>query len=309
VQSAESALEAEFDRRLRESAMAWLAQRERHGGPVVRRADLQGFAFEGKRIPLADHQTGIWKPKELTAALSITTTYTPPGSRRPYEDVPGADGLLRYKYRGTDPGHFQNRALRAAVQSRAPLIWFYGIADGLYLPRYPVWLVADEPADLQVAVALDESQLYAAPALPGSADQRRYAERVTRQRLHQPVFRAQVLAAYRTQCSVCRLRHADLLDAAHIIPDRDPRGLAAVSNGLSLCKIHHAAYDKHILGVNPNLVVEIRADILHEIDGPMLKHGLQEMNGVTLTLPRSTTQQPDRSAVEERYAQFRSAAA
>jgi putative restriction endonuclease len=308
MQPVASLLEHEFELRLREAAMAWLAELERRGGPVVRRDDLQGFEFRGKRVPLSDRQTGIWKPAGLSAALSITTTYTAPGKRPPYDDVPGSDGLLRYKYRGDDPEHFQNRALRAAVASRVPLIWFYGIADGLYLPRYPVWLVADEPTQLQVAVALDESQLYSAPSTLGTADQRRYVERVTRQRLHQPVFRAQVIAAYQTQCAVCRLRHADLLDAAHIIPDRDPRGLAAVSNGLSLCKIHHAAYDKHILGVNPSLVVEIRADILREIDGPMLRHGLQDMNGTSLTIPRSAAQQPDRAAVAERYAQFRAAA-
>ena len=59
------------------------------------------------------------------------------------------------------------------------------------------------------------------------------------------------------------------------------RGAPVVPNGLSLCKIHHAAYDENFLGVRPDLVVEVRADV-DQIDGPMLRHGLQEMAGYHL---------------------------
>ena len=57
--------------------------------------------------------------------------------------------------------------------------------------------------------------------------------------------------------------------------DRDPEGEPKVSNGLALCKLHHAAFDCHIIGVNPDYRVEVRVDVLEEIDGPMLEHGLQ----------------------------------
>lgn len=50
-----------------------------------------------------------------------------------------------------------------------------------------------------------------------------------------------------------RLRHADLLDAAHVLPDTHPPGIPVVPNGLARCKIHYAAYDRNILGVRPNL--------------------------------------------------------
>ena len=58
-------------------------------------------------------------------------------------------------------------------------------------------------------------------------------------------------------------------DAAHILPDGHPRGEPVVPNGLALCKLHHAAFDGHVLGVRPNLAVELRLDILREPDGPM----------------------------------------
>ncbi|MFB4302263.1 HNH endonuclease [Actinomadura sp. NTSP31] len=302
-----SQLEAKgFDGRLRSAAMAWLDRRCTPDNPVVERRELLGFEFEGRRVPLVDNQLGIRKPQGLTAALSILTTYTSDGRRAPYEDALGPDGFLRYKYQG-NPQHYTNKGLREAHTLEVPLIWFFGVQQGLYLPFYPVWIVADEPAESQVAVALDESQANLAGHASLSPLERRYSERISRQRLHQPVFRQRVIRAYDTSCAMCRLRHASLLDAAHIIPDREERGLPAVSNGLSLCKIHHAAYDANILGIRPTLTIEVRTDILQEVDGPMLRHGLQEMNGVTLTLPRRQIDRPDVEAIEQRYETFRKA--
>jgi putative restriction endonuclease len=118
------------------------------------------------------------------------------------------------------------------------------------------------------------------------------------------MFRALVLNAYRTQCAVCRLRHGELLDAAHIVPDF-AGGPLVVTNGVALCKIHHAAYDNNIVGIRPDYVTEVRADLLAEEDGPMLRHGLQGIHGQRILLPRSPAQHPDTTALELRYEQFR----
>jgi putative restriction endonuclease len=80
-----------------------------------------------------------------------------------------------------------------------------------------------------------------------------------------------------------------------------------VSNGLSLCAIHHRAFDQNVLGVRPDYAVEIREDILREIDGPMLRHGLQGFQGKTILLPRRQDEKPDRDALEERYERFKAA--
>lgn len=273
----------------------------------MRYDELAQFVFEGRRVPLLDRQRGIRKPAALTAALSLRTTFTPPGLSPPYHDHEGGDGLQRYKYRGEDPSHPENVALRRALEERRPLLWFVGVAPGVYKPIYPVWLVAEEPVDLQFVVALDEGQRFVQPGVELSEEQRRYVQRLTRMRLHQPVFRARVLSAYENRCAMCRLRHADLLDAAHILPDTHPSGQPVVPNGLSLCKIHHAAHDRNIIGVRPALVVEVQREILDEVDGPMLRHGLQEMAGVRLVLPRIRAARPDRTRLEIRYEQFRAA--
>ncbi|MPZ54406.1 MAG: hypothetical protein GEU79_17050 [Acidimicrobiia bacterium] len=137
-----------------------------------------------------------------------------------------------------------------------------------------------------------------------TASLERMPYRIVRQRRHQASFRVSVLAAYRERCSICRIRHRPLLDAAHILPDREG-GVPEVTNGLSLCKIHHSAFDARILGLRPEhgqsdtvsaLTTEIRHDILTEIDGPMLQQGLQELHGTTLTCPgtkhRDRTEKP-----------------
>ncbi|MFD6894120.1 HNH endonuclease [Rhodococcus sp. NPDC060086] len=127
----------------------------------------------------------------------------------------------------------------------------------------------------------------------------------TKRRLHQPVFRATVMRAYETRCTVCALGHGELLDAAHIVPDSNEAGIASVNNGLALCKIHHAAYDVNILGITPELIVEIRKDLLDEIDGPMLQHGLKERHGQKLmVLPPTRSERPDRDLLAISYERF-----
>jgi putative restriction endonuclease len=240
--------------------------------------------------------------------LSIRTVYTVEGGVRPYEDAVGPDGLLRYKWRGDDPNHAENRALREAMLREVPLIWFCGVGQGVYRPVFPVFLLWEEREQHQFVLDPDIAHGLVDRETPLTEHLRRYIRRETWQRLHQPVFRATVLRAYDTRCAVCALRHHQLLDAAHIVPDREEAGVAAVRNGLALCKIHHAAYDCHVLGIRPDLVVEIRADLLDEVDGPMLEHGLKGRHGQPLmALPTVRAERPDRELLDRRYTRFRTA--
>ena len=92
------------------------------------------FRFDDETIAIRQIQgRGIHKPSSLSAALSITTTYTKPGQNPPYEDLVGSDGYARYKYQGTDPNHPSNRALRTCLEYQLPLAYFIGVAQGVYL--------------------------------------------------------------------------------------------------------------------------------------------------------------------------------
>lgn len=214
--------------------------------------------------------------------------------------------MVRYKYRSGGPNVSDNRALRQAMMTGRPLAYFLGIAKGLYFPRYPVWIIDEDEGQGEFTVAVDEGQREIDLAQL-SEPQRAYVARLTNARLHQPVFRARVLEAYAGPCAMCSLRHAELLDAAHILPDGHPRGEPIAPNGISLCKLHHAAYNRNILGVRPDLVIEVKSKVLAEVDGPMLSYGLQEMNGATLLIPRQGAAQPDEERLGERYEDVRAA--
>jgi putative restriction endonuclease len=285
------------------------AQIELHGDVVPRSVLAAGFDYAGKRVPLVGPQ-GIFKPAVFDdMPLSITTVPIVPGQERPYEDEIGEGGLISYKYRGIDPQHHENLGLRRAMETQTPLIYFFGVVTGQYMPVWPVFIVGDDPESLSFTVAVDEAHALAQPIEQSNVVEarREYVTRLTRHRLHQAGFRERVIQAYRTTCAVCRLRHHELLDAAHILPDTHPKGEPIVPNGLALCKLHHSAFDWNIIGVRPDLVIEISQTVLDEIDGPMLVHGLQGFHGETISVPRSVDLQPRSEFLEERYALFRAA--
>ena len=145
-------------------------------------------------------------------------------------------------------------------------------------------------------------------AASNEADQspvRRYATQMTQTRLHQRSFRDRVLQAYRERCAVCGLKHPELLDAAHIVSDKHPQGEPIIPNGLALCKLHHAAFEQNIIGINPDCVIEVRPDVLLEHDGPMLKHGIQGIDKQNLWTPREPAFQPRPDLLAIRYEEFR----
>ena len=298
------------DKRVRLAAFHWLEKQvQLHGEVLPRPLLVHGFELDGQRIPLMSVQ-GIFKPRVLAEIpISITTTV-----HGPYDDSMDSEGLILYSYRGTDPNHRENVGLRNAMLRGIPLIYFHSIMPGKYMSIWPVFIVGDNPQTLKFSVAVDDHSYVDSYARDRSADlivgeprnigRRTYITTIAKQRLHQRSFREQVLDAYRQQCSLCRLRHEELLDAAHIIPDGEPGGDPVVSNGIALCKLHHAAFDRFFLGIRPDYTIEIRKDILEEEDGPMLTHGLQGLHGSRILLPHSYIRRPSQQRLEIIYDRF-----
>lgn len=288
---------------IRQDIFAWLERQEMElGGYEFSRKFLRTeYSYQGQTIALMDRQNGIWNPAGFDATLSITRTL-----RTPYADE--LDGAVqRYSYERL-PGRpllsGRNLKLRIAAATGEPLILFQEIVPTLYLPRYPVFIVRDDPYAGYVDVALDESLRLFGDPLQLTARQREYAERVVRVRLHQKSFRSRVLHAYSATCTVCTLAHPELLDAAHITPDGELDSTTDVANGLALCKMHHAAYDRNVIGIDGDYRVHVREDVLAEVDGPMLKYGLQAMEGRTITIPRKHSDRPDPGRLHRRFLQF-----
>ena len=299
----------------RESVFAWLRARELVT-ELFTRADLSTFEYKGRIHRLVGTQTGIWRVKELSAAaISILTAYTPDGGSRPYDDAVGDDGMLRYKWRGTDPNLADNVWLRRAMEQELPLVWFIGVdyAHGtktqVFRAQYLVWLVAEEPHHQQFVVSVDADQRRAPTGSTAEVVEitRRYNERIVKVRHHQPQFRAAVLHAYQRRCAICRLPFTELLDAAHIRSDSDG-GAAVVTNGIALCKIHHGAYDTRIIGISPDYRVHVNEKVLETFDGPTLQHSIKGVHRQQLAqLPSAKRQRPDRDLLAERFEKFRSA--
>lgn len=271
----------------------------------------RGFQLGASRIPIIGGGQGIFKPQVLDLPLSIFTTPAKLGTPRPYEDEFDHDDRLLYRYQGTNPNHPNNVGLRQVMTSRLPLIYVAGLKPSLYQAYWPAQIVGDTPESLTFRVEIVDSDFAGIAALAGASKDiimRRYARTEVRRRLHQSIFRTHVIAAYSERCTVCRFAHTDMLDAAHIIPDGDPDGLAAVPNGLALCKLHHAAYDRNLLGITPDYKVKIRKDVMEEEDGPTLKYGLQEFNGLKLAvLPAKTELQPNPDSLAKRFELFQKA--
>lgn len=304
--------EFRMEEQIRLAAFQWLEEQVRiHGDVLPRKLLEQGFMVSGKHITLVGPQ-GIWKPKFFERIpLSVTTV-----ADGPYDDSFNKDGFLVYRYRGTDKNHRDNVGLREAMQKQVPLIYFHGIIKSKYLAIWPVFVVGDDPGSLSFTLAADD------PCVAGQylnnsfinsmsyiADDSTYYKRsyitsTIKQRLHQKSFRERVLEAYNQQCAFCRLRHAELLDAAHIIPDTEENGEPTVNNGLSLCKIHHAAFDSNFIGVTPEYRIMVREDLLKEKDGPMLRYGFQQLHNGTIILPRSKELWPNQNKLEVRYKRF-----
>ena len=284
---------------LRQKLMEALDIIVNHNGGWVTRKELEAVVVDGQSYRLIDTTKGIFNPQLFDSTLSIMSS--PSG---PYDDVITPDGLLEYAYMsGTSEG--VHKKLRVAMDNQDPIILLKKIDTGVYAPIFPVFIVGDDPVNKKVLVAVDESLAMFGATSKQSPLQKKYVERIVKQRLHQPEFRSRVIRAYQTKCAVCSLAHGELLDAAHIIPDAHELGVAEVSNGLSLCKIHHSAYDQYFLGISPDYKVVINQDLLLEKDGPMLKHGIQEMHGRTILIPSVKALRPSPVNLERRFELFK----
>ncbi len=290
------------DIEIREAAFKWLDEQcFIHDNVVSRSIITNGFYFKGERITLAGPQ-GIWKPKSMVLPISITSVLN-----SHYKDSMEPLGLLHYKFRGENPFHPDNSGLREIMRLRLPLVFIQNLEKGKYFPMYPAYIQSEDRINLAFLITIDnQTPNYTSITEDSEVEygRRTYITTTTLIRAHQQQFRIDVLRAYHNQCSLCNLKHPELLDAAHIIPDKEEMGHPVINNGIALCKIHHAAFDRNILGIDPDYTVHVRQDILQEIDGPMLKYGIQSLQGQQIFLPKKKIEHPDQERLEIRYGQF-----
>lgn len=270
-----------------------------------------GFEFHGERIPLINPRRGIFKPRQMRYLLSIKTVYPSPGRRVWYDDqtdvhrqIFEGDETVDYAFMGDKPDAADNRWLREAMDDRIPIIYFLGSAPGRYEAILPTFIVGWNPVALKAQIAFSDSESRFA-GIAEAIPERRYALRSVKQRLHQASFREAVITAYNGRCALSRLPEQRLLDAAHIVDDKDEEmGQPVVSNGIPLSKIHHAAFDAHLIGIDPDYRLHVSERLLSQDDGPMLD-ALKGLRGGKLGLPRREKDWPDRDRLALRFERFK----
>jgi putative restriction endonuclease len=216
------------------------------------------------------------------------------------------DGYFSYAFQGTDPGIRDNQALREAWQDQSPFLYFYALAVGVYDILFPCYVNTWDSGTLTCGVSVGSPNELSVPCDTRSAKaiDRRYTTVEAKARLHQAEFRELVLGAYDRRCAISGLPLIPLLDAAHIIPDRDEQGRPDVRNGICLSTLHHAAYDRDLLGIDPDGVVHIAEFVLGQHDGPTLEKALKGFHGAKIRLPRHGDDWPDRDFLAERFEGF-----
>lgn len=311
--------DASGDERIRAAAMAHVADLTRRHGRLTWAQISAGLVVDGQHVHLATQAKGIFKPEQMRSILSIKTVMPKPGRARRYDDQSQAHGQLfretdtvDYAFRGPDPRRkdihpkdlADNQGLLLAMEHGLPLIYFLGVAPGIYEAIMPVFIADWDPDRLKVRLSFAQTEDRRAP---GVEFERRYALAQVKRRLHQSMFREAVLEAYQGRCALSGVPEPRLIDAAHIMPDADEMGLPVVRNGLTMSKIHHAAFDAHLLGVDHRGQIHVSPILIEQKDGPILE-AIKSLHGTLIRSPRRREDMPDPDLLAIRFREFEAAA-
>ena len=261
----------------------------------------KGFRYSDDVVLLKGPQ-GIFKPRQLTdGPLTIMSTLV-----SQYEDeLLDEANTLRYDYAPPSREH-ENVGLKNLMAAGKPVILLkqvkakprpeYMVVAPLYVEgfddrvrQFRLSTRADltPRTDTQAGVVLREIQ-------------RAYGETTVQTRLHQAYFRRDVLTVYRSRCCVCELRVRPLLQGAHIVPDSEAAGVPTVQNGLSLCSIHHAAYDRSIVRIKSDYTIAVDQELIETGDN-FARVSLSEFDGRRIVLPSDVTQRPNPDFLDLRF--------
>lgn len=274
----------------------------------------RGFDARGQHFRFASAAEGIFRPIGMTGVLSLKTVVPKPRGRVWYHDQGGPElsverGDLSYAFTGQDPANRRNQWLREAMERQLPLIYFFGVAPAVYEPIFPVFVIHWDAHSLRCGLSLSAPALPYGLGMEEAPPERRYALRTVQQRLHQSIFRERVLEAYGRRCALSGLPEGRLIDAAHIVPDQDEAlGQPDVRNGICMSKVHHAAYDAGLIGIDPDSRIHVAPSLMAMHDGPMLEQGLKALVGRKIRPPVDARVAPDPDRLAIRFEQFRRAA-
>lgn len=275
-----------------------------HGSALPWSEIIRTFRIGDEEIYLTNRARGIFKPKQMKrGVLSVKSTLPRMGRDRRYIDDIRDDSLF-YSLQGDHAGGHDNERLKEAFEDQTPFVYFCGISEGRYEALWPVYISRWLPEVHRVEIQIGGGSTQASASSIVQEEERKYLTNLAKQRLHQAAFREMVLDAYGCRCALSDLPVRELLEAAHIFPDGHEKGRAAVTNGIAMSNLHHAAYDSNLIGINPDGIIVVSDRLLEKNDGPLLELGLKALRGSMIKLPKVGELRPDRDALAFRFEDF-----
>lgn len=114
-------------------------------------------------------------------------------------------------------------------------------------------------------------------------------------------FRRRVLGAYEHRCAMCAIQ-LELIDAAHIIPVAASTSTDETTNGIALCKLHHAAFDRNLISFDEQYRIEVNEKETRRLADANLAGGLKEFRRnlkTAILLPTDRRDYPNRAYIRE----------
>ncbi len=305
------------DAAVRAAAFAELERLVRvHGSRLPWSVIARGFQCGGENVRFANRAVGIFKPRQMDAALSIKTVVPRAGRRTWYRDQVGQPdhwtGLLSYDLALGGREDHTNRTLEKARRRHAPLIWFLGVEAAVYEPLWPVWVEKlDWSAGRVLLAAADcleptRSSVEAARAamdIPANeVRERPHVPAGVKRRNHLAWFSSRTRSAYGHRCAFSGLPLSRLLVGARILPDAEG-GPPEVTNGICMSTLHHTAFDADLIGVDAGCRIHVARSVRAGRDGPLLD-SLKALDGTRLRLPGRLEDRPAREYLDWRFRRF-----
>jgi len=120
---------------------------------------------------------------------------------------------------------------------------------------------------------------------------------IVKSRINQNFFRNAVLSSYQNKCCITGLPFVELLNASHIVPwSVDSNNRLNPHNGLCLNTLHDRAFDRGLISITPDYIVDISTSINDYLDNQSVKDYFLCYKNQKIILPQRFL--PDKSFLE-----------
>ena len=123
-------------------------------------------------------------------------------------------------------------------------------------------------------------------------------ESIVKSRVNQNFFRGAVLSSYRNRCCITGLPFVELLNASHIVPwATDITNRLNPYNGLCLNALHDRAFDRGLITIRTNYVIDVSPLVDNFLDNKSVKNYFLRFKNKRIILP-------DRFLPEKSFLEF-----